>query len=160
MSSRRYAILAVLISAVCAFVAVTAQELKPTARELAETAPMITDEQIPPGARLYVSPIANGFETYIIAGLQKKKVPIVVLMDRTKADYELTGVSDTDKAGWAKMLFLGSQQSNESASIKIVNLKTGSIVFAYSVNKTNSVRGKQSAGESVAKHIKQKIENR
>lgn len=122
--------------------------------------PVLTNESLPRGARLYVAPIQNGFETYVIAGLEKKKVPLVVVADRSKADYELTGVSESDKAGWAKMLFLGSQQSNETASIKIVNLKTASVIFAYSVNKTNSVRGKQSAGEAVAKHINEKIENR
>ncbi|SRR5260221_8158357 len=120
----------------------------------------ITNENLPPGAKLYVAPMPNGFETYVVAGLEKKKVPVVVMMDRTKADFELSGVSDSDKAGWAKMLFLGSQQTNESASIKVVNLKTGNVVFAYSVNKTNSVRGKQSAGEAVAKHLNEKIENR
>lgn len=43
------------------------------------------------------------------------------------------------------MLFLGSQQTNESASVKLVNLQTNNVVFAYSVNKTNSVRGKQTS---------------
>jgi hypothetical protein len=132
----------------------------PKANVTASESPVITNEALPKGARIYVAPIQNGFETYIVAGLEKKKVPVVVVADRTKADYELSGVSDSDKAGWAKMLFLGSQQTNESASIKIVNLKTGNVVFAYSVNKTNSVRGKQSAGEAVAKHINEKIENR
>jgi hypothetical protein len=124
------------------------------------TARIMTDESLPRGSRLYIASISNGFETYITAGIEKKKVPVVIVADRTKADYELTGVSDSDRAGWAKMLFLGSQQTNEAASIKIVNLKTGNVVFAYSVNKTNSVRGKQSAGEAVAKHINEKIENR
>jgi hypothetical protein len=101
----------------------------------------------------------NGFETYVAAGIEKKKVPVLLVTDRVKADYELSSVSDSDKAGWAKMLFLGSQQTNETASIKIVNLKTGDVVFAYSVNKTNSYKGKQSAGEAVAKHINEKIEN-
>ncbi len=99
-------------------------------------------------------------KTYVVAGIEKKHVPLIILTDRSKADYELSGVSDSDRAGWAKMLFLGSQQTNESASVKIVNLKTGSVVFAYSVNKTNSARGKQSAGEAIAKHINEKIENR
>ena len=121
---------------------------------------VITNESLPKGARICISPISNGFETYITAGLEKKKVPVIVVADRSKAEYELTGVSDSDRAGWAKMLFLGSQQTNEAASIKIVNLKTGDVVFAYSVNKTNSARGKQSAGEAVAKHINEKIENR
>jgi hypothetical protein len=53
------------------------------------------------------------------------------------------------------LLFLGSQQSNEQASIKVADLKTGAIVFGYSVHKGNSVRGRQSAGEACAKHLKQ-----
>ena len=139
------------------------QEPKPSALTPAsqpEMSTVMTNEPLPAGARIYVAPMASGFETYVVAGLEKKKVPVVVVTDRDKADYELSGVSDSDKAGWAKMLFLDSQQTNEAASIKIVSLKTGNVVFAYSVNKTNSFKGKQSAGEAVAKHINEKIENR
>src|SRR5207237_3535717 len=118
---------------------------------------LMSEEKIPMGARVYIAPIANGFDNYITAGLQQKKVPVVVVADRGNAEFEITGVAETDKAGWAKMLFLGSQQTNETASVKMVNLKTGAVVFAYSVNKSNSVRGKQSAGEACAKHIKAKI---
>ena len=140
-----------------------AQESGPPTSDLkSRTAnePVITNEQLPANSKLYVAPMSSGFETYVVAGLEKKKVPLIVVTDRSKADFELTGVSDSDKAGWAKMLFLGSQQSHESASVKVVNLKTGNVVFAYSVNKANSARGKQSAGEAVAKHINEKIENR
>ena len=114
--------------------------------------------KIPAGSKVYVNPIIGGFDTYIVAGFQQKKVPLVIVTSRDKADYEITGFSETDKAGWAKMLFLGSQQSNESASIKMTDLKKDEVVFAYSVNKTNSVRGKQSAGEACAKHLKEQIE--
>lgn len=124
------------------------------------TVPALPNESLPKGAKLYVAPIENGFDTYIIAGLQKKEVPITVVTVRDKADYELSGVSETDKAGWAKMLFFSSTSSAETASIKVVNLKTGGVVFAYSVNKGFSARGKQSSGEAVAKHIKEKIEAR
>jgi hypothetical protein len=140
-----------------------AQQAKPadlTPTGQAGKEPVITNESLPSGARIYLAPMPSGFETYVAAGLEKKKVPVVLISDREKAEYELSGVSDSDRAGWAKMLFLGSQQTNETASIKIVNLKTGNVVFAYSVNKTNSARGKQSAGEAVAKHINEKIENR
>jgi FlaG/FlaF family flagellin (archaellin) len=155
--------MAVILAAFLSVQLMESQEAAPSPTKATTTeseSSVITNEALPKGARIYVAPIQNGFETYIVAGLEKKKVPVVVVADRTKADYELTGISDTDRAGWAKMLFLGSQQTNESASIKIVNLKTGNVVFAYSVNKTNSVRGKQSAGEAVAKHINEKIENR
>ena len=53
------------------------------------------------------------------------------------------------------MLFIGSENSNEQASIKVVELKSGAVIFGYSVHKGNSVRGRQSAGEACAKHIKQ-----
>ena len=115
----------------------------------------VTNAKIPSYSRVYVAPIAGGFENYIIAGLRNKKVPLIVVMDRSKAEYEISGVSDSEKAGWAKMLFIGSQNSNEQASIKISDLRTGAVIFGYSVHKTNSVRGKQSAGEACAKHIKQ-----
>ena len=120
----------------------------------------LPNQILPAGARLFVAPMQNGFETYVIAGLHEKKVPVVVITIREKADFELTGVSETDQAGWAKMLFMGNDSTNETASVKVVNLKSGEVVFAYSVKKGSSARGKQSAGESVAKHIKQKIEGR
>jgi hypothetical protein len=122
-----------------------------------EPGTLMSEEKLYSGARIYIAPMLNGFDNYIAAGLQQKNVPVIVVAVREKADYEITGVAETDKAGWAKMLFIGSQQTNETASIKMVNLKTGAVVFAYSVNKTNSVRGKQSAGEACAKHIKKKI---
>jgi len=55
------------------------------------------------------------------------------------------------------MLFLGSSQSAEQASIKIVEIKTDEVIYGYSVNKGNSYRGKQSAGEACAKHMKESI---
>jgi len=114
----------------------------------------VNNAKMPSYSKVYVAPIVGGFENYIIAGLRNKKVPLTVVIDRSKADYEISGVSDSEKAGWAKMLFIGSQNSNEQASIKISDLRTGAVIFGYSVHKTNSVRGKQSAGEACAKHIK------
>jgi hypothetical protein len=119
---------------------------------------MLTSSKIRRGSRIFISPMDGGFENFIAAGIQKKQVPLIVVIDRDKADYEMSGISDSEKAGWAKMLFLGSQQSNEEASVKVSDLKTGAVVFAYSVHKTNSYKGKQSAGEACAKHLKDAIE--
>ena len=112
---------------------------------------------IPAGAKIHIAPIPGGFENFIAAGILKKKVPVVLVNDRSKADYEISGVSESEKAGWAKMLFLGSDNSREQASVQVIDIKTGEVVFAYSVHKGNSVRGKQSAGEACAKHLKEKI---
>jgi hypothetical protein len=132
----------------------TTAEMKPASTDEGQLA-TVNNAKIPSYARVYVAPMLGGFENYVIAGLRNKKVPLTVVIDRNKADYEISGVSESDKAGWAKMLFMGSQNSNEQASIMISNLKSGAVIFGYSVHKTNSVRGKQSAGEACAKHIKQ-----
>lgn len=132
-----------------------AADLKPTQ---VEEGRMLSSSKIKSGAKIFVSPMDGGFENFIVAGLQKKHVPLVVVIDRSKADYEISGISDSEKAGWAKMFFMGSEQSREEASIKVSDLKTGTVVFAYSVNKGNSYKGRQSAGEACAKHLREVIE--
>jgi len=112
--------------------------------------------KIESGAKIFIAPM-GGFDNYVTAGIIKKNVPVVVVSDRDKAEYEIRGSEETEKAGWAEMLFLGSQNSNEQGSIVVRKIKTDEIVFAYSVNKLNSVRGKQSAGEACAKHLKEVI---
>jgi hypothetical protein len=111
------------------------------------------------GSRIYVAPMDGGFDTFLVAAIVKKNVPVTVVTDKSKADYEITGIAESEKAGWAKMLFLGSQQSRELASMKVVDLKNGEVVFGYAVHKINSYRGKQSSAEACAKHLKGKIEN-
>src|SRR5437764_9520675 len=75
------------------------------------------DSRIPRGARVYIDKIEGGYDIYLSAAMVKKEVPIILVTDRAKADFELTGVTETDKAGWAKMLLLASTSSAEQASI-------------------------------------------
>ncbi len=116
------------------------------------------DKPIPRGARVFIAPVEGGFENYLAAAIQKKNVPITVVTNRDKADFEISGVAETEKAGWAKMLFMGSAASKEQAGIKIVDIKSEEVVFAYAVHKSNSARGRQSAAEACAKHLKEKVE--
>ena len=133
-----------------------AADLKPAQAE--QGIMLSSTKKIKAGSRIFIAPMEGGFENFIVAGFQKKQVPLVVVIDRSKADYELTGISDSEKAGWAKMFFMGSEQSREEASVKVADVRNGTLVFAYSVHKGNSYRGKQSAGEACAKHLKQIIE--
>jgi hypothetical protein len=125
---------------------------------LTQTSKAALEQSIPKGAKVFIAPVEGGFETYLAAGLQKKQVPVVIVASREKAEYEMSGVAESEKAGWAKMLFLGSGASKEQAGIKVMNIQTEEVVFAYAVHKSNSARGKQSAAEACAKHLKEKIE--
>jgi len=115
---------------------------------------------ISPGSKVFITPIEGGFDTYLSAALVKKEVPLTVVTIKEKADFEITAIAESEKAGWAKMAFLGSGQSNEQASMKVVNLKTGVVAFAYAANKGSANRGKQSAAESCAKHLKARMEGK
>jgi hypothetical protein len=112
------------------------------------------------GSKVYVAPMEGGFDISLVAAIIKKQVPVVVVTDESKADYEISGISKSDKAGWAKMLFIGTDATNEQASIKVVDLKSGEVVFGYNVKKENSARGTQSAAEACAKHLKENIEGK
>lgn len=108
---------------------------------------------VPSGSKIYVD-AADGFDTYLTAALQKKKVAVIIVTKKEQADYELDGVSDHAKAGWAKTVFLGQIHSDDQASVKLIDVKTGQVVFAYAVNKKNTLHGRQTAAEACAKHLK------
>jgi hypothetical protein len=115
------------------------------------------ESKIPANSKVYVAPM-DGFETYVIAAIRTKNVPVQVVADKDKADYELAGTSDSQKPGWAKTIFLGQARTDEQASVTLTNIKTSEVVFAYTVNKQNAFRGKQSAAEACAKHLKDFVE--
>ncbi|MBV9081128.1 MAG: hypothetical protein JOZ62_00515 [Acidobacteriaceae bacterium] len=114
------------------------------------------EKKVPSGSKIYIE-AADGFDTYLTAAFQKKHVALVVVTDKAKADYELSGVSDHQKAGWAKIAFTGQIHSDEQASVRLVDIKTGEVVFAYAVNKKNSMHGRQTAAEACAKHLKEVV---
>jgi hypothetical protein len=114
---------------------------------------------IPKDAKVFVASMPDGFDGFIRDAITKKKVPVTVVDKRENADFEITGFSETQKAGAAKKIIMGSWHSRESASIKVANLKTGVIAFAYSYNNDNSAHGKKSSAEACAKHLKEKVES-
>src|SRR5581483_190233 len=112
------------------------------------------------GAKVYIAEMPDGFDTYLKSALIKKKVPLSVVGSKDDADFEITGTSESQKAGAAKKLLRGSFHSDEQASISIAHIKSGEIVFAYSVNKKDSLHGKQSTAEACAVHIKDELDNK
>jgi len=111
-----------------------------------------------PGAKVFINSMPDSFDMFLKSALSKKKVPLTIVDSKEKADLEMTGTSETQKAGAAKKIFMGSWQSDEQATISVADLKSGEIVFAYSVNKKNSAHGKQSTAEACAVHIKDELE--
>lgn len=111
---------------------------------------------IPLNAHVYIEPM-DGFENYLAAAILKKHTPIIIVDDKTKAEFIVSGASHVDKAGWAKTIFIsGAPQAGASITIKT---NQGELAWAYSVDKFNAARASQSTAEACAKHLKSFIES-
>jgi hypothetical protein len=124
-----------------------------------EDAKSQTNKKIPANSKVFLAPM-GGFEDDLKAAIQAKKVPVVLVTDKDQADYEITGTSETEKAGTAKKVIMLNWHSNEQASITVTDRKSGEVVFAYSVNKKSSAHGKRSTAEACAKHLKDEIQGK
>lgn len=113
-------------------------------------------KKIPAGSKIYVEAEA-GFDSYLAAALGKKKVPLTMVTDKEKADHLLVGSSAHDEKGWASKIFLGHRDSSD-ATIKLIEKKSGEIIYAYAVHKKNSARANQSTAEACAKHLREAIQ--
>jgi hypothetical protein len=111
------------------------------------------------GSYVYIAPM-DGFETYMIAALRKKDVPLEPIEDISRANYVLKGASQEDEktGGWVKVASMGKIHSDATANIRLIDRLTGAIVFAYEVNKKNTLHGQQTAAEDCAKHLKTAID--
>lgn len=120
----------------------------------------ITDPTyIPGGSRVYVANINGlpGFENNLVAAFQKKRVNLIVVADRSQADFEINGFADSQKAGWAKIIF-GTGRPESEASMQMVNLRTGVVAYAVASYKVDSLNGNKSTAEHMAKNVRQKME--
>ncbi len=101
------------------------------------------------------------FGMAIVAALQKKKVPLAVVTDPTKADYIIRHSSTRDEDGTgtkiAKLAFGGGLWGGGvkfEGTFMVIDQESTVVVFSYNVKKNNF----QSAAESFAKNLKKHIE--
>lgn len=122
---------------------------------------------IPRNSKLYIAPFKSesaekpveGFETYMAAAIRKKGVPVIMVTNREDADFEIVGTADKKGAGLAKKLLLGDWRSTTSASISVINLKTGVVAYADASHRASANKGLRSSAEKLAKYLKKKIES-
>ncbi|MGC1186325.1 MAG: SH3 domain-containing protein [Candidatus Acidiferrales bacterium] len=122
------------------------------------TQPQTAPVEVVPNS-VFIAPM-GGFETYLAAAFETKKVPLTVVADKTRAMYVISGTSEDKKAGWAKIAFLGDIHSDADASVQMVDQRTGAVVFAYAVNKKNTMHGDQTTAEACAKHLKDQLDSK
>jgi hypothetical protein len=69
--------------------------------------------------------VEDKFETYLSAAIMKQRVPLVVVIDKDKADYIIKStVNQIEHGEW----------ETTSATISVIDLRTSQIVFAGSTS--------------------------
>ena len=123
---------------------------------------------IPRNSKVYIAPImpenpnnlqADGFEHYLAAALRKKNVPLIIVADRSMADFIIEGTADQRNPGWAKKIILADFRRSTSASMTVTNLRTGVVAYADSSDRSSANRGLRSSAEKLAKYLKRKLDN-
>jgi hypothetical protein len=114
---------------------------------------------IPGGSKVYVADINGlpGFENNLVAAFQKKRVNLIVVADRSQADFEINGFAESQKAGWAKIIFKRGLPESE-ASMQMLNLRSGVVAYAVASYKVDARNGNKSTAEHLAKNLRQKME--
>ena len=123
---------------------------------------------IPKNSKIYIAPImpedpnnlkAEGFEHYLAAALRKKNVPLIIVADRSLADFIIEGTANQKDPGWAKKIILTDFRKSTSASMTVTNLRTGVVAYADSSDRSSANRGLRSSAEKLAKYLKRKMDN-
>ena len=113
--------------------------------------------RIPANSKVYINDM-DGFETYVTAALQKKKLPLTIVAERDKADFEIKGSVEKQKAGWAKTIFV-SPLPEIDATMQIINIKTGVVAYSNSSTKNAARRGRKGSAEHLAKNLAKKMQD-
>lgn len=110
-----------------------------------------TTNTIPAGSSIFVDS-NNGFDTFILAAIQNKRLDVHLVSSADRADYVLDSAlfHSGQFAATGKVAMAGNTRE---AAFKLTS-RSGDIVWAYAVTKSMLSRGTQSVAEACAKHLK------
>ena len=77
-----------------------AQQATPKQDSVPASSASTSEVEVIPNS-VFIAPM-NGFESYLAAAFEKKKVPLTIVADQARATYLITGTSDERKAGWLR----------------------------------------------------------
>jgi hypothetical protein len=119
------------------------------------------------GVPAYIEPMA-GYELDLAAALMKKKVPLIVVRDRARADVIIIGKLSTHSPVPPAVILSKNGQptagfpvtsdyptSQTEANITLLDAHSSRVIFTYSVDKGSDSNQRKSTAEACAKHLKQ-----
>ena len=152
----RFAIALCLLPGTSAFSQQSTVQTPTPAQTAAAPTPQIPSRLVP-GSIVYIVP-NQGYEIAISAAIAKKKVPLVISEKESAAPFRIESVTIFKKPSMARGVLLGSNFTGYEmdASFRVVDVKTGVVVYSYDVHKFESHMedNVRSTSEAFAKRLK------
>lgn len=108
--------------------------------------------EIPANTKIYVD-AASGFDAYLAAEIQRRKVPLTITTTKAGADYELEAVSGASRIpapDWWNRWTRGYGQPE----IRLVDIRTGAVVFTSEFDRNRSLHTWDAAARACVGRLK------
>ena len=112
---------------------------------------------VKPGARVYLHPI-YGFGDYLHSAFREKGVPMDMVGQRERAEFELTGNGEREDAARRPMLLrLPGRGGHKVVNFRLQRVDTGEVVFAQTHEISKASGGRRGAALTFASGVDQLI---
>jgi hypothetical protein len=108
---------------------------------------------------VFIEPM-EGFDGLLSVALERRHVPLAAEIYESRATYVLKIKWPGEGADVVKADYKRSHRANEVPALQLVERRTGTIVFAYTLSRSNTWRGAQGTAEVVANLLKEQIAKR
>ncbi len=108
---------------------------------------------------VFIEPM-EGFDGLLSVAFERKHVPLAAEIYESRATYVLKVTWPGEGADVVKADYKRSHRANEVPTLQLVERRTGAIVFAYTLSRSNTWRGEQATAEVVANLVKEQIAKR
>ncbi|MFZ0885130.1 MAG: hypothetical protein WAN14_17135 [Candidatus Acidiferrales bacterium] len=108
---------------------------------------------------VFIEPM-EGFDGLLSVAIERKHVPLAAEIYESRATYVLKIKWPGESADVVKADYKRSHRASEVPTLQLVERRTGTIVFAYTLSRSNTWRGEQGTAEVVASLLKEQIAKR
>jgi hypothetical protein len=121
----------------------------------ADTAP-----KFGPGIKLYVEKMTGDLDGFLRAEIMKKKVPVVIVLDESTADFIMKGASSERKGSWHEG-WLSAEKDKASGSVMVVSKASNELVWAEEAGDRSLMLGAWARGgpRKVASRIADRLKD-
>ena len=110
---------------------------------------------VAPGPSVYIEPM-QGLEGYLSVAFEKKHVPLAPVVSDARATYVLHlywgDASAADKRA--------NRSSEGTATLQLIERNSGTVVFAYPLNRANTWHGEKVTAETFASQVRELVAKR